>query len=452
MRYSIILIAILLLSSCDNIKINNDVIYKPINNAPPNQLRLLGHWLDEGKKEQLFHETINEFEFTHQDIKITLDYLEKMSQQKLISDNYSSFNAQQIISENPDFDILKVNNDFSSISKFLPEKDYIRKYLVDFSEIEEFRNNTRPELLTDKVKAQYGGIIPGPFIDGYNWPLWCNNDLAAKIGVKVKQFDMSFEDFLTYIAAVNDYNKQHNDSIVPLFEASTFPTAHTIAEMLFFSEVANYDEIMDVNYSTKKINAWSKVAKDLERLGKYKPLPNNWRKLVWADHLNSPIEDKCLFYINGSWMYNIWLKKDSSQIKKMMPCELPVYKTAPLCFGGYNMTWVVPKKAKNRDNAVKFLLYMNSLDFVEKWTRYTKSPSGVKGKLTSLNFGTDKFENFQVMTDNKYQGKKIDLLWGSAFCFGNINSNVDNLSVEIISGEMTAEKAISSIKSKLKTH
>src|ERR1035437_2971200 len=334
MRYSIILIAILLLSSCDNIKINNDVIYKPINNAPPNQLRLLGHWLDEGKKEQLFHETINEFEFTHQDIKITLDYLEKMSQQKLISDNYSSFNAQQIISENPDFDILKVNNDFSSISKFLPERDYIRKYLVDFSEIEEFRNNTRPELLTDKVKAQYGGIIPGPFIDGYNWPLWCNNDLAAKIGVKVKQFDMSFEDFLTYIAAVNDYNKQHNDSIVPLFEASTFPTAHTIAEMLFFSEVANYDEIMDVNYSTKKINAWSKVAKDLERLGKYKPLPNNWRKLVWADHLNSPIEDKCLFYINGSWMYNIWLKKDSSQIKKMMPCELPVYKTAPLCFGG----------------------------------------------------------------------------------------------------------------------
>ncbi len=451
MRYGIILVTILLIFSCEHEKVGENIVYKS-KNVAPNQLRFIGHWLDEGEKEKLLLETINEFEFTHQDVKITVDYLEKMSQQKLIDVNFDIYIAKQIISENPDFDILRVNNAFWSINKYIPDKDYMRKYLVDFSEIDEFRANTRPELLTDKVKAQYGGIIPGPFIDGYNWPLWCNTALAAKIGINVKQFDMSFEDFLTYVAAVNDYNKQHSDSIVPIFEAGNFATTHTLAEMLFFSEIANDDEIKDVNYSTKKINAWSKVAKDLERLATYKPLPKNWRKLVWTDHMNSPIENKCLFFINGSWMYNIWLKKDSSQIKKMMPCELPVYKTAPLCFGGYNMTWVVPKKAKNRDNAVKFLLYMNSPEFAEKWTRYTKSPSGINGKLTTLNFGADKFENFQVMTDKKYQGKKIDLLWGSAFCFGNINSNVNNLSVEIISGEITAEKAISTIKSQLKTH
>jgi len=450
MKYLIIFF--LLLTSCNIDETNRSDTYKPINNNSSNQLRFLGHWLDEGKKERLLLETVNEFEFTHQDINVKLDYLEKMNQQKLIGDDFGLFNANQIVSDIPDFDILKVNNDFWNINKYVLEKDYMRKYLVDFSEIEEFRKNTRPELLTDKVKAEYGGIIPGPFIDGYNWPLWCNNDLAEKVGIKVKQFDMTFEDFLTYISAVNDYNKQHNDSIIPLFEASTFATSHTIAEMLFFSEIQDNNQITNFNYSPRKIEAWVKVTKDLERLARYKPLPKNWRKLIWTENMNAPIEDKCLFFINGSWMYNIWLKKDSSKLKKMMPCELPVYKTAPICFGGYNVTWVVPKKAKNRENAVKFLLYMNNPEFAEKWARYTKSPTGIKGKLTSLNFGTDKFENFQVVTDNKYSGKKIGLLGGSAFCFGNNNSQINNLSVEIISGEVTAEKAIASMRSQIKTH
>src|SRR5208283_3225640 len=89
---------------------------------------------------------------------------------------------------------------------------------------------------------------------------------------------------------------------------------------------------------------------------------------------------------------------------------------------------------------------------MDKNSQYTKSPSGINEKLTTLNFGTDKFENFQVMINNRYKDKKIDLLYGSAYCFGTIHAGINNYAHEIISGEISAEKAISLIKTQLKTH
>jgi hypothetical protein len=50
-----------------------------------------------------------------------------------------------------------------------------------FSEIEEFRQGTLPELLTEKAKEEWNGIIPGPYIEGQFWALWCNLNVAKKL-------------------------------------------------------------------------------------------------------------------------------------------------------------------------------------------------------------------------------------------------------------------------------
>jgi ABC-type glycerol-3-phosphate transport system substrate-binding protein len=335
------------------------------------------------------------------------------------------------------------------IGRYINDPGWMKKYLVDFSEIPEFVNSTKPELLTESVKAQYGGIIPGPFIDGYNWTMWCNMEVAKKVGIEVKQYEMTFEDFVSYVKAVYEYNQTHSESIIPIFESGDFSTSHTIAEELFFSEIGNYDEVMNNQYSEKKINAWKKTLHDMERLSKYNVIPKDWKNNKWFSNLNTPLEGKCLFFINGSWMYNIWLKNDSSGLRKMLPCELPVYKPSPMCFGGYNVTWVVPKNAPHREQAIRFLLYMNSENFGEKWARNTKSPTGIRLNQNKMDFIMDRFEKFQSDMDKKYSEHKTILFDNSGFCFGKQNENISNLSVEVLSGELSAEDAINTIQKKI---
>jgi ABC-type glycerol-3-phosphate transport system substrate-binding protein len=423
--------------------------YKPLSKIQTTEVNFLGHWLDEGKKEQLLKELINEFEFVNQDITVHLDYLEKMSKENKISENYAQCNAGYILSEKPEWDIIRANNEFWLISRYINDPDWMKKYLVDFSEIPEFVNSTRPELLTDSVKAQYGGIIPGPFLDGYNWTLWCNTEVAKKIGIEVKQYDMSFEDFSGYLKAVFQYNQNHSDSVVGIFEAGDFSTTNTIAEQLFFSEIGDYNEIINNKYSVKKIAAWDKVLHKMEEISKYRVVPKDWKNISWAHNMNDPVDGKCLFFVNGSWMYNIWLKYDSSKLKNMLPCELPVFKTSPICFGGYNITWVVPKKAPHREQAIRFLLYMNSENFGVKWSHYTKSPSGIILNQNKMDFVMDQLERFQSIIDQKYGKHKTILLDNSGKLFGKNNENLPNLSNEVISGEISADVAINSIERKL---
>jgi len=44
----------------------------------------------------------------------------------------------------------------------------------------------------------------------------------------------------------------------------------------------------------------------------------------------------------------------------------------------------VLKNSPHRDQAVKLLMSLNKPDVAEKWARYTKSPTGVKGNYQVL--------------------------------------------------------------------
>jgi len=59
---------------------------------------------------------------------------------------------------------------------------WAKKYLVDFKEIKEFRENTMPELLSDTFNKQWKGIIPGPFLEGFNWTIWYNQAFCKGTG------------------------------------------------------------------------------------------------------------------------------------------------------------------------------------------------------------------------------------------------------------------------------
>jgi hypothetical protein len=149
-------------------------------------------------------------------------------------------------------------------------------------------------------------------------------------------------------------------------------------------------------------------------------------------------------------MYNIWLKNDSVRTQDMMPVELPVLKPAPACFGGFFVTWAVLKHAPHRDQAVRLLLSLNHPDVAEKWSRQTKSPTGVKGELSSMVFGFDKFENFRYMIEKKYGQHKMHVFNNSNFCFGRENERISNFADSVLLAGCPADEAMKIIKRQLR--
>jgi hypothetical protein len=443
-------VLLLFLFSCSNDFTNTNVSYKEITKVEPVQVNFMGHWLGEGKKEQLLKEFVTEFEFVNQDIKVNMVYPEHIYFDRRKQDVEVQFNTEILKKEKPSYDILRFNGEFGRVGELLHDPDWTKKYLVDFSEIPEFTKNVPAELLSERTKSYYGGIIPGPLNDGYDWVFWCNAEVAKKIGIQVKQFGMTSEDLLGYFKAVYTYNQSHNDHIIGLYEAGNWRTAPTLAQSLFFSEMKDMDELLNTAFSSKKIDAWEKVLTVLEHYSQYHPIAPDWESTTWTETTNYPLDGKCLFYANATWMYNLWEAASPQKLNNMLPTEMPVFNDSHIYIGGYQATWGVLKNSPHKDQAIRLLLALNTPDFAEKWVRYTKSPIGIKGNLTSVNFGFDKFEDYEFYIRKKYGENKTPVYNTSSYYFGSRNEKVYNNVIEVLTGKKTAAQAMSEIKRAIK--
>jgi ABC-type glycerol-3-phosphate transport system substrate-binding protein len=335
---------------------------------------------------------------------------------------------------------------------YIKDMDWPKKYLVDFSQYPEFIKNTKPELVDDSGKAKWKDIIPGPYLEGYNYSIWYNRNLAKEIGLNIKQFDMTFDDLLQYVKTIDAYNKSHNTNIIPIQECSDWSTINILAYRLFLSELDNWRDCLKDNYNEKKIEAFRKTLKAFEELAKYNAYSKDWKSTEFMKSIDFPLKHKSFFYVNASWMYNYWQKVDDNEVNNMVPTELPVFKPSPVYFGGYSVMWAVPKNAPHKDEAVKFLLAMNSPDIAEKWSRYTKCPTGIRGNITSVSFGKDHFEDFTYNIDKRYGFNKLSFNYlDNNLVLGLSRRNVNLHIIDVATGQMTADEAIADIKRQLKT-
>jgi hypothetical protein len=362
-----------------------------------------------------------------------------------------AFNTKILLEQNPKWDIIRLNGEYELIKRALNDPDWAKKYLVDFSEIEKFRENTRPELLTDEAKRKWNGIIPGPYVEGVFWSLWCNKKVCEKIGINVKQFGMTADDFIGYIKAVHEFNlKNPNNQIVALYESGGWRTTYVIAFQLFSSLMADYSEFNDKQFSDTRLNAWAKTLDVLEKLSLYKPLDPKWRNVDWNSTKGALLNGECLFYVNGSWMYNIWQTIDEQKIHDCMPTEFPVFGNKTAYPASYNIIWAVLKNAPHRDEAVKFLLSMNEPDFADSWMRDTKCPTGIEGSLADDNFGSDQFEQFANYIQKTYKNKYYQVMESGHYILDNRFNDLTSLYLmDVFEGKMTSKEAMSKIKQSL---
>lgn len=447
----IALLTLFLLASCSG-KENNVNNSKPLANPPaPTTINFLGHWYGEGKREDLVRNIAREYEFQNQQVCINMKFPEEVFYKR--EDFYSNqkFVAQILTQSHPEWDIIRINGQYSEVVEFIGDPDWPRKYLVDFSEIEEFRNGALPELLTEKSKSAWHGIIPGPFIEGQYWSLFINQKVAKKIGIDIKQFGMTDGDFIGYLKAVDQYNALHpDDKITALQNCSDWSTMCSIGIQLFASSFDDPAEFLNSEFTSKRIDLWGKTLDVAEQMSKYHPLNDNWKEDTWSNSKGKLLEGKTLFFVNGSWMYNIWQNIDEQNVYDCLPVELPVFKPTKCYPTNYNVSWGVLKNAPHKEEAIKFLLAMNKPETAEMWVRYTKCPSGVKGNLTGVTFGSDQFENFSSHLQDNYRDYTYKMLENSSWLmFGQKYSNSPNYFTEVIEGKMTAHEAIRLIKNEL---
>jgi len=444
------MVLLLLFGNCSRIG-ESDTKSKAIEK--PNQtttINVIGHWLNEGKREAFVRNFAREYEFQNQNVKVNLKFPEEIYYNNLDRTSNQKFIAKTIQEGLTDWDILRINGEFDEVTQICGDPDWAKKYLVDFSEIPEFREGTIPELLTDEARAKWNGIIPGPWVEGQFWALWCNNKVAEKVGIEVKQFGMTFDDFAGYLKAVDQYNKRFPDKyITPVFESFVWETTMAIAINLYASLLDSREEFFASEITEKRLLAWEKTLEGMELISKFQPLNPKWTETEWTNTTGSLLNEECLFYVNGSWMYNIWMGIDEQKTMNCMPAELPSFGSFKTYPGAYQITWGVLKNAPNRDEAVKFLLAMNKPEVAETWGRFTKCPTGIKGKLSNVTFGGDQFENFSKYIQTHFGTNTYRYYASSAWVLDDSHATTPIFYTEVITGKMTAKAAMEKIRSSI---
>jgi len=439
-----LLMAIVL--ACNNfIQDENKTTGKPVELKEPIQLNWLGQWKGEGLKEKLVRDIARQFEFENPDIKINL----KFHQDVLNKKAPVAFNTEILIAEKSDWDLLWINDYSGDIESPSIGNTNITNYLVDLSTYSEIVNNHKPGIF-DKAefKTKWNNIIPGVAIDGADAVLWCNTELAEKLGLNIKQFDMTLDDFLSYLKAVQDYNTSNNTNIYGIFDTDGWNLLSSIPQQLFYSEIGSYEYIMQDNLDETKWAAFEKTIYALEKIAQYKPLPLD-KKYTWDNNQSYPLKGNCLFYPQASYMYNIWLQADSAATKKMIPVQLPGFKPAQAYPGVYAIQWAIPKNSPHIEQAIRLMKYLATPQIADLWIRYTKSPTAIKNSIVSTSMGMDPYENFDYTINKNFGKAKVSFQEGTSRFLGSKNAGINLDFKALIGGSISANEFLSGVKSKL---
>ena len=430
------------------------LLLAPSQNCIAGEVNWLGHWKGEHKRETLVREVAREFEFINSDIRVNLVFPQDVPRMGRNREKLADKIVEMIRRNNFEWDIFWYDARIDrKVAERLGDSEWQKKHLVDFAEVPGFKASHKPFIISDpNYRNDYKGIYPGTFIEGYYYMIWYNADLAKRIGLNIKQFGMTSDDLIGYVKKASEHKKKTNENYGIFYETGNRTTFETILEMLVKSEIGDINEIKKKETSHAKKRAFFKALEFMERLGQYDPLVNDWATNEWFPTRGYPLEDKCLFYLGGTWMYSHWMGIDSTKTQKMIPCELPVVKPTSHYIGGYTVAFGVFKNSPNKDSAVKLMMFLAQPKIAETWIRYTKSPTGVKGHLTSSDIAPDQFERFQAKISRKYGGR-IHNAENLAFCLGPkaelqneyIFDEVSNL----LSGKTTAMRAYARIMERI---
>jgi len=407
----------------------------------------LTRWKDEHLRETLIHEIVKEFEFENPNITINYQFFQDAG---FNSDpDIAKKIVEMINTSNYEWDIVLANTGvYGDVAELLNDPYWGEKYLVNFLDIDGFSDTQKPFII-DSYLDEYGNILVGPYIEGFYVMLWYNEEVADLIDIEIKQYNMTFDDLISYTKAVYDYNQEHGTHIAAFYEGnSDWRTTEYMFGHLFKSAVGNFSQVKEEIFSEEKNQSLLQTFQAMEQLSQYDPLLPGHDTRAWYDTRNMSFDGTVLFTVNGAWMYNHWMDMDENKTYNMMPAELPVFQHVDFYMGSYIPQFAVLKDAPNKDAAIELMKYISTPMIAEKWIRYTKAPTGIKGHLTTSDVADDQFEQFQLQINNVYQGN-LHFSDNAGYILGEENklldSLIDELMIDVLDGEISAQEAYDEI-------
>lgn len=423
-----------------------------------------GHWKDEDRREDFVLETVKEFEIKHPDIKVNIKWNKEFPGGR---EGALQATIDQIKSGDIEWDIIWLEPFYyQQIANALGDQEWAKNHLVDFETVPGFKETQKPFILSDpQFRNHMSGVITGPHMEGFYQPFYYNKVLADKIGLKIKEKGMTFDDLLSYFRQVDDYNRENGTDIPILYDAGDAkggigygPSTWNIFQSLFRSEFSDLEEIKNTDPSPEKMAAVRKVLGSLEELGKFKPLIKDYEGLDWFGTRYYILEEEAVFTGAGaSWMYTHWMGIDKKKTMNMVPVEMPAYRPVDHYMGGYNPMFAVMNDSPLRDEAVQLLMAFSTPNIAEKWIRYAKGPSGIKGNISesgSEDESADQYDRFisyitQKYGSNVFDSKTVDYVLGKKY--KNITMKFCQHLVAVINGKITADEAYSRILEDMKS-
>jgi ABC-type glycerol-3-phosphate transport system substrate-binding protein len=453
--YSIIVFALFLLinSSCQqtsNSLNKNELLQGGNIKKEKVKLYWMANWYGEGKKELLMREIAREFSLLNQDIDLQILFPQQVFKFKHESELFKlEFDSIAYMIKNNQWpwDVLFCDESlYLYAGKTVEMPDWGSKYLIDFSDRPWFRAIHKDGLISSYT-INYGGVLPGPLLEGVTNILYVSEIVEKRLGIKVKHLDMSLSDFMEYAQAVNKYNQSTSDKITFLSTQYNNVTKSLFNQLL----LSAYGKSIPATRQ-EGIEALTQTYEALEKLSKLKVLEQNtsFEGVQYDKQQRILKEDKFLFNIQPSWMFLVWFKYNPTGINVMKPCEIPSFdnKRAFAYSGFFQVSYVVPKNSKHPLEAERLIKFITSKEIAEKWIKYSKCPTGMKTNISYNDFGKSAFEIYYKHLQSKYgdNQKNVNM---PKFLF-ETDKPVDFRINEVLIGKMTAEEALKDVQKQLR--
>ncbi|MDF7822958.1 ABC transporter substrate-binding protein [Pontiellaceae bacterium B12227] len=402
-------------------------------------LRWMGHWKDEGAREKLVHEVREEFSFRHPEIdlqfKFAKDILPEKSQYAA-----AAYIAEMIRSGNLEWDVIWLDPlIYTEVAIELDDWNWGHKHLVNFLTVPEVMANHQPILVGSSDAHKYtAGLFPGPYIEGFFYAAWYNKQTADKLGIRIREEGMTTEDLLNYVKKVHAHNQTAEKPITAFLDfGGSGATLRLFYNLLLSCQFTDH-------YQPDQAATLARIRALFKELGRYEPLKPGLVTGKWPEAARSLLEGKALLYFDATWRYNAFEQVDSKGLEHLRLAQLPEFGGHGHSIGGYISTWAVLKNAPGSEAGVELMKYWSRPEIAERWVRYTKSPTGLKGNLYDPRYGLDTHAYFQRRISSMSRHRvAAPIMFSSRFIDNGIHLDPDvaKSTVALLAGQDASEPA-----------
>jgi len=426
------------------------------------QLNWIGQWKDEDMREVLVREIARDFEFLHPDVSVNLVFSKDLAGSE---PNHKKRAADAIVKMTTtgkiEWDVVFLDVAvYEHVSEKLGNPRWTTEHLVDFSTVPGFLDSQEDFIVEDpSYKEKLGGMFTGPFIENYIMNVWYNTSVADRIGMKIKERGMTFDDFLGYAEKVHRYNKENATSI-PFIKLPAWNRVDFLFESLFKSLFDDFESAVEKTFNEKKRQAFLETLLAFEELSNFQPLFNENPGTISFEEFVKQIlyDDDALFILGGTFLYSHFNALDKEKSKKMRLAENPYLRNYNGLVGDYTPVFAVMKKSGNRDLAVELLMSWAKPSNAEKWVKYAKNLTGSKRHLPGIvtkkiDYFDDVHELYITDMEEKYRGVPMVYMREPTYIFGDRNpvdiTEFRSKLTQILAGDLKAREYFEDVMARM---